>query len=878
MSLTTLMRALLALALSLLVTAAAFARTAEPVPDSTRPPLVISTASPAYCLTTHNIGKIVLGVTNYGIFGSGSGSIVGSGADCFTAQVVPSCEYPKGSGAWYLYSGSLWIGAVKGEDTLVSVGSDGWIFGRREMNPYDQFANPDAEMKTRSIIDPSAPEYELAVSEQDMIASYTDSFTTGVTGLGTDFLDGRNHRPLYIDVSQRSYAWSYSYAEDFVLFDYSITNASNERLNNVFMGLYIDADVGEANSNEAAQDDICGFLFDIPSPAVFSGNCDYFRDTVFIAWIADNDGDLGKQVKVPNVTGSRVIRTPAETLDVSFNWWVGNTDARFDFGPQERRKLRDLGTGGKGTPEGDRNKYFFLRNKEFDYDQIFTASISIADSLWDYPNPALAVDLSTGFDTRYLLSFGPFQLEPGESAPISVAYVGGENFHTLASNTLNNLINTYNPDEWLRNVNFDDLGLNAVWASWVYDNPGVDTDGDGSRGDYRVCYGEVTYDTISTDPLEIDTTYGQPDTLFYRGDGAPDFRGASPPPAPKFWVYPTDGKLRVRWNGLRSETAIDVFSHVADFEGYRVYASRDDRPASYYLVESFDREDFNKFVYVSQKPGGAGFMLLENPFTREQLVALYSGGNTSWDPEFYTATNPFRLPGFLGDSIFYFARQDYNQSELGVSTRIRKIYPDALKPTILEPDSIPVPDRPTYLTEDGYFKYYEYELTLENLLPTVPYYVNVTAFDFGSPQSGLGSLETSVTVGSEIAYAQAGSDEVAAEDLPVYVYPNPYRLDADYRGGGFEGRDSDTRDNAPDRQRKVHFANLPPECTVRIFTLDGDLVREFEHNVDPGDPTATHDSWDLITRNTQLIVSGIYYWVVQKPDGSTQMGKLVIIM
>jgi hypothetical protein len=244
----------------------------------------------------------------------------------------------------------------------------------------------------------------------------------------------------------------------------------------------------------------------------------------------------------------------------------------------------------------------------------------------------------------------------------------------------------------------------------------------------------------------------------------------------------------------------------------------------------------------------------------------------------YTPASPYRLPGFLGDSIFYFVRQDYNQSDLGLNTRIRKIYPEAVKPVILDVDSIPAPDRETYLTEDGYFKYYEYELELVDLLPTVQYYVNVTAFDFGSPQSGLGSLETSVTVGSEVAYPMSGAEEVAAKDLPIYIYPNPYRVDANYRGAGFEGRDKETRDNAPDRQRKVHFANLPPKCTILIFTLDGDLVREIEHDVDVSDPMSTHDSWDLITRNTQLTVSGIYYWIVEMPDGNTQMGKMVLIM
>ena len=32
---------------------------------------------------------------------------------------------------------------------------------------------------------------------------------------------------------------------------------------------------------------------------------------------------------------------------------------------------------------------------------------------------------------------------------------------------------------------------------------------------------------------------------------------------------------------------------------------------------------------------------------------------------------------------------------------------------------------------------------------------------------------------------------------------------------------------------------------------------------------------DLITRNTQLAVSGLYYWTVEGDDGSVQIGKLL---
>ena len=51
-----------------------------------------------------------------------------------------------------------------------------------------------------------------------------------------DQRDGRPHIPLNIQVNQTSYAWSYSYAEDFVLFDMSIKNIGNDVLKKLYMG------------------------------------------------------------------------------------------------------------------------------------------------------------------------------------------------------------------------------------------------------------------------------------------------------------------------------------------------------------------------------------------------------------------------------------------------------------------------------------------------------------------------------------------------------------------------------------------------------------------------------------------------------------------
>ncbi|HMB71309.1 MAG TPA: hypothetical protein VKU85_18510, partial [bacterium] len=79
--------------------------------------------------------------------------------------------------------------------------------------------------------------------------------------------------------------------------------------------------------------------------------------------------------------------------------------------------------------------------------------------------------------------------------------------------------------------------------------------------------------------------------------------------------------------------------------------------------------------------------------------------------------------------------------------------------------------------------------------------------------------------------------------------------------------------------RRLKFFNLPERATIRIFSLAGDLVAELEHDdalVGPGNRGQT--SWNLISRNNQDTVSGVYlYHVESQMDGSTKIGKFVVI-
>ena len=169
----------------------------------------ISAGDPYVSIGVHRVGRLGLTVVNVGQIGTGFAGAQMDPRD--PGRVAPSAIYPYPGNNSYLFAGAFWIGAIVGRDTLVSVGADGWSY-IQEMYP-DPY--PRGEVIFRSISNPN--DFD-AVSEEDFIMMYTDTVTNPAF-VATDPNDGRPHVPLNIEVNQRSYAGSYSYAEYFVLFD-----------------------------------------------------------------------------------------------------------------------------------------------------------------------------------------------------------------------------------------------------------------------------------------------------------------------------------------------------------------------------------------------------------------------------------------------------------------------------------------------------------------------------------------------------------------------------------------------------------------------------------------------------------------------------------
>jgi hypothetical protein len=149
------------------------------------------------------------------------------------------------------------------------------------------------------------------------------------------------------------------------------------------------------------------------------------------------------------------------------------------------------------------------------------------------------------------------------------------------------------------------------------------------------------------------------------------------------------------------------------------------------------------------------------------------------------------------------------------------------------------------------------------------YFYSVTAFGVVEVTNSIGEKELVELSGQPSASeAQAivprwGAVEGTCDQ--VSVVPNPYRGGADWDVTPSERDPTGT---------KIAFRNLPAErSTLRIYTLAGDLVQTVEHDGSGGEGTFY---WNLVTRNGQNVVSGVYLYSVEWSGGVCRNRFVVI--
>jgi len=402
----------------------------------------------------HRNGKLWAMITNFGQFGSNIGGAIFPGSDALRHR--------------YINRGGLILGgivdadgtgrnAVGSLDTLVSEGPSMWsVVDFREMLPH--YSDSRSLIEQRSNIPGSQFFHPDAVSEEDFISVYTDTFTAA-TGLGP----AKHVRALGLEIVEKSYQFSTSFMEDIVFFDIEIKNIGNNNIGQFYIGFFADNDVvrrgaGVPNPpNRGQRDDASGFM-EINSAGV----------TVNTAWVSEPDGDNGN---MPGVVGVRVLQPT--TGRISYNWWMSDSDvgSSSDWGPRTADTFSGVldPNDPHGSPEEDEDKYVVMINGSFDSPQYDFTTNSF--------NPDIPVDADPNDNSRFMISAGPLGTEtgntfatprggepetlfkPGESVRFVYAVIGGE-----GNEEISDAIQATDP------AAFVDLGLNAALAQRFFDS------------------------------------------------------------------------------------------------------------------------------------------------------------------------------------------------------------------------------------------------------------------------------------------------------------------------------------------------------------------------------------------------------------------------
>jgi len=108
--------------------------------------------------------------------------------------------------------------------------------------------------------------------------------------------------------------------------------------------------------------------------------------------------------------------------------------------------------------------------------------------------------------------------------------------------------------------------------------------------------------------------------------------------------------------------------------------------------------------------------------------------------------------------------------------------------------------------------------------------------------------------------------ELAKDEMKqIAVVPNPYVVAASW-----EPR-TQIQGRGP---RMIQFIHLPQTCTIKIFTIRGELVRTLQHDGVGGDGVMW---WDLQTEDQQDVAYGIYLYHVEAPGIGEVVGKFAIV-
>jgi hypothetical protein len=376
-------------------------------------------------------GNISGTVTNLGTVGNAfSGS--------FNVEGRASWEYPAGSGIEHIFDGGLWVGGLVNGEIAVSTGAvddaSGYATGKQGF----EFTSKQPLTERSSLFD--SPFFDPnAVSHQDFVSSFTDTSISVFTG--SNNIPIINHlRPLGVKVDFQSYNWNFAFANFFIILNYRITNVSDQAVDSVYAGFWVDGVVRNVNITPPG------------GSAFYNKGGNGFIDSLNMCYEFDATGDVG-------FTDSYMA---TKYLGAEYNGeCVTRPDFRVHYNTWQFRNSADP-------------LYFFPTSDFQKYSKMQTGLNYLPS--WQQ----IQCTIGSPNNRSNLISVGPFYtLNPGDYVDIAFAIVcarRGFDGNPAADNTPAQRAN---------------LIQNALWAQTAYDGEDINgncilDEGEDRNGDGRI--------------------------------------------------------------------------------------------------------------------------------------------------------------------------------------------------------------------------------------------------------------------------------------------------------------------------------------------------------------------------------------------------------
>ncbi len=843
-----------------------------------------------------NVGDLHINITNHGLIGSQ-----------YTLQMpysgAPSGQWPGGSGMEYLWGAGLWIGGKINGQLSVTTGQP-----ERELRPGSKIIDTIYEARRGLIIRPGSHNKVTGRrmpdrrADDDQDGLIDEDFLNGWDDDGDGLIDedfGQiasqmftctmhddlplvrelypDHFPLGVSVVQRAAAFEQEGYRDIVIFEYEISNAGFQTVKDMYLGMYVDCDIQSRGGGASAPDDLAGFY----RGAVRDEKGSFHR--LEVGWMADGAAND----PLPGVFGTILLGHDTDPINYYAPSRVGINS--FQIFTSNARGIQG------GEPLSDDERYGLMARRQIDRDR----------------RPDEKGDL------KFMFASGPFgNLPPGRKLSYQVAMVIGAGMDEMLRNALKAseiyrgyyidmdhdwttgqrgretklCIGDYPPydtgEERLFNYRFDIMdetcvGSDPVFGYSLINKDNMFNDAEGRKCIYvnadncEECYRVMGQDCTVANGLFWSSMNSSSRTGVYgRETRVPwVFPGDYPPLAPQMRLVPLNNAVEVFWNDS-SEYDPDPDTGELDFESYRVWrvanwirpegttGASNPESALWVMLAEYD---LNNVI-----PAGIGGMPNERSL----------GMNTGLEPAAYvpacTSAPQFTglaeaMQAFVDTDVEgrFLVRPPLRDSYGAVIGGRENLLPWEYAPTVLDtffsmasragrfsPDPV-VPKRGVkyyhYLdteVHNGFQAYYavvasDHELYWDG--------TNYQLVGYGTQSDPGNNLQSTTPV---VPSQTAGKRETEGNN--IYVYPNPVTRAAlaefQQQPGSIENPTG----------IKILFNNLPAaHNTIDIFTTSGDLVQTLTHD---GLTEGGAAAWNLMSRNGQEIVSGIYLYTVRSDN------------